>query len=167
MTCEQVRSRLSWLLDGELEPVEAASVTEHARGCGKCGSLLAEMEACDDEIRGALAAANPRKGFTRRVVEAADRPRLTWRRALASVAAAFLVALGLGSLYVNTRHVPPLKVAVHGGSRFHADSMGALRVFVTNAHDAAPVAQAMVKVFLAGALVGELDRKSTRLNSSH
>ena len=80
MTCEQVRSRLSWLLDGELEPSEAEELRRHARDCGKCGALFAEMQACDDEIRGALAAATPGKGFARRVVEAAGRSRVAWKR---------------------------------------------------------------------------------------
>ena len=41
MTCEQVRSRLSWLLDGELEAAEASALRAHAQDCGKCGALLA------------------------------------------------------------------------------------------------------------------------------
>jgi hypothetical protein len=155
MSCEQVRSRLSWLLDGELEPSEAAELRRHARECGKCGALLAEMKACDDEIRGALAAANPGDGFTRRVVEAARRRRHAWKRIVLSIAASFFIALGLGSFYVNTRHAPPLQVAILGGSRFHADSMGALRVFVTDGRSLTPVPRALVKVFLAGAAVGE------------
>src|SRR5437867_4188835 len=132
MTCEQVRSRLSWLLDGELEAAEASELRAHAQDCGSCGALLAELKACDEEIRGALAGAHPRQGFTRRVVEAAGRPSFSWKRILAGVAAAFFIALGVSSLYVNTRHAAPLQVAVHGGLRFHADSMGALRVFVTD-----------------------------------
>jgi hypothetical protein len=113
------------------------------------------MEACDDEIRGALAAAAPGKGFTRRVVEAARRRRPSWKRVLFSAAASFFVALALGSFYVNTRQAMPLEVSVLGGSRFHADSMGALRVFVTDPRTYAPVPRALVKVFLAGAAVGE------------
>jgi len=155
MTCDQVKSRLSWLLDGELEPSEADEIRRHARDCGKCGALLAEMKACDDEIRGALAAARPAQGFTRRVVQAAGRTRSSWRRNLLSVAASFFAVLALGSLYVNTRTTPPLQVALHGGSRFHADSMGALRIFVTDARTTAPVPHALVKVFLAGTAVGE------------
>ncbi len=155
MTCDQVRSRLSWLLDGELEPSEAEEIRRHTRDCGKCGALLAEMTACDDEIRGALAAARPAKGFTRRVVAAAAQRRPSWRRIVLSVAASFFAVLALGSLYVNTRTTPPLQVALHGGSRFHADSMGALRLFVTDARTYAPVPHALVKVFLAGTPVGE------------
>jgi anti-sigma factor RsiW len=155
MTCEQVRSRLSWLLDGELEPSEAEEIQRHVGECGKCDALLAEMKACDEEIRGALAAARPAKGFTRRVVQAAGRRSRPWMRVVFSVAASFFIALGLGSLYVNTRTTPPLQVALHGGSRFHADSMGALRVFVTDARTYAPVPHAAVKVFLAGTSVGE------------
>jgi anti-sigma factor RsiW len=57
MTCEQVRSRLSWLLDGEIDPAEASAVRAHAADCGKCGALLAELSANDQEIRAALSAA--------------------------------------------------------------------------------------------------------------
>src|SRR6185503_6547557 len=155
MTCEQVRSRMSWLLDGELDPTEASAVRAHAAECGKCGALLAEMTSNDDEIRSALAAAKPREGFTRRVVAAAGRKPLSWKRLVVSIAASFFLALCLASVYVNTRTAAPLQVAVHGGQAFHADSMGALRVFVTDAGRAAPVAQAAVQVFLAGSPVGE------------
>jgi hypothetical protein len=155
MTCDQVRSRLSWLLDGELEPSEAEALRRHALECGKCGALLAEMEACDKEIRGALAAARPSQGFPQRVVDAAGRRRQAWRRGLLAIAASFLALLAAGSMYVNTRVAPPLQVSLLGGSRFHADSMGALRVFVTDARTFRPVPKALVKVFLAGAVVGE------------
>jgi len=155
MTCEQVRSRLSWLLDGELDPTEASAVRAHARDCGKCGPLLAEMTANDEEIRSALADVKPREGFTRRVVAAAGRKRMSWKRLVASVAAAFFLALCLSSVYVNTRSADPLEVRIHGSPSFHADSMGALRVFVTDAAHAVPVAQAAVQVFLAGSPVGQ------------
>jgi len=46
-------------------------------------------------------------------------------------------------------------VDVHGGLRFHADSMGALRIFVMNAAAAAPVANAAVRIFLAEKAVGD------------
>src|SRR6185436_12690069 len=130
MTCEQARSRLSWLLDGELDPAEASAVKAHAAECGKCGALLAEMTANDQEIRAALADVKPREGFTRRVVQAAGRKPMPWRRLVASVAASFFLALCLASVYVNTRSADPLEVRIHGGQSFHADSMGALRVFV-------------------------------------
>ena len=55
MTCDQVRSRLSWLLDGELDPTEGSAVRAHAAECGKCDALLSEMSANDQEIRSALA----------------------------------------------------------------------------------------------------------------
>jgi hypothetical protein len=160
MTCERVRSRLSWLLDGELEPSEAEEIRRHARDCGKCGALLAEMQACDAVIRGALAAAAPAPGFTRRVVEAAGRRRGAWKRVVFSVAASFFIALSLGSFYVNTRTAPPLQVVLRGGSRFHADSMGALRVLVTDARNFAPVPHALVRVFLAGTAVGQFATNS-------
>jgi hypothetical protein len=155
MTCDEVRSRFSWLLDGELESGEAALLRSHVRECEKCAALLAEMKACDEEIRSALAQARPGPGFTRRVVEASGRRRIVWQRVLVSVAAAFFIALGLGSYIVNSRRAAPLQVAVHGGSRFHADSMGALRVFVSDATTSAPVSQALVRVFLAGTSVGQ------------
>lgn len=155
MTCDQVRSRLSWLLDGELDSTEAAAVRAHAAGCGKCGALLAEMTGNDEEIRAALADAKPSQGFAGRVVAAAGRKRPSWRRVVAAVAASFFIALALASAYVNTRTADPLQVRVHGSQAFHADSMGALRVFVTDAVRVMPVAQASVHVFLAGSPVGD------------
>src|SRR5262245_13576396 len=155
MTCEQVRSRLSWLLDGELDPTEASAVRAHAQECGKCAALLAEMKANDEEIRSALADVKPREGFTRRVVEAAAR-RASWKRAALSIAASFLIGLGVISIYLNTRTPSPLQISVHGGQAFHADSLGALRVFVADASRARPVAAALVKVYLAGSPVAGL-----------
>ena len=111
MTCEQVRSRLSWLLDGELDPPEAAAVRAHAEQCGKCGALLAEMKATDEEIRGALEAAKPGPEFARRVVAAAGRKPFSWTRVVIGTAASLFIALALGSFYVNTRSAPPLQVA--------------------------------------------------------
>src|SRR5436190_1131673 len=113
MTCEQVRSRLSWLLDGELDPAEASAVRAHAAECGKCGALLAEMTSNDEEIRSALATARPREGFTRRVVQAAGRKRVSWFRIVGSIAASILIVLGIVSVWVNTRTAAPLQIAVH------------------------------------------------------
>jgi uncharacterized protein YfaS (alpha-2-macroglobulin family) len=155
MTCEQVRSRLSWLLDGELDPTESSAVRAHAAECGKCGALLAEITGNDQEIRAALADAKPTEGFTRRVVAAAARRRPSWRRVVGALAASFLLALSLAAVYVNTRTPDPLQIRVHGSPAFHADSLGALRVFVTDAPRAMPVAQAAVHVFLAGSPVGD------------
>lgn len=155
MTCEQVRSRLSWLLDGELEAAEANAVRAHAASCGKCGALLAELEACDAELRGAFASAAPREGFAARVAGKAQRRPASWRRILVGVAASFFIALGVTSIYVNTRRAVPLQVAVHGGLSFHADSMGALRLFVTDATRSEPVARALVRVWLGGFPVGD------------
>ncbi|HLY08332.1 MAG TPA: alpha-2-macroglobulin family protein [Planctomycetota bacterium] len=154
MTCERIRARLSWLLDGELEAEEEAAVRAHAQSCPSCGPLLAELQACDEDIRGALAGAQPRPEFARRVAQAAVRKPLSWSRLALGAAAGFLILLGSTSLYVNTREAPPLTVAVHGGQRFHADSMGALRVFVTNAVTSLPIAQASVRVAIAGNPVG-------------
>jgi hypothetical protein len=154
MNCEGIRSRLSWLLDGELPADEAAAVRAHAAACPACGPLLAELRAADEEIRAALAGAQPRGDFAGRVARAAGRKPLSWRRLALGIAAGFFICLGGTSLYVNTREAPPLDVAVHGGKSFHADSMGALRIFVTNAATSVPIARAAVRVAIAGHPVG-------------
>jgi anti-sigma factor RsiW len=155
MTCDQIRSRLSWLLDGELDPTEAAAVRAHADSCAACKALFADLRACDGEIRSALADAQPRAGFPERVLAASRRKPLSWKRVALGLAAGFILSLGLTSLYVNTRTAPALSVVLHGGESFHADSMGALRVFVTNAVTSLPIAGAPVRILLAGSPVGD------------
>ncbi len=155
MTCEEVRSKLSWYVDGELPPAEAEAVREHARACESCGARLAETRAVDDEIRGALAKVGPSAGFARRVVSAARPARSPWPLRIGIAAAAILAILGGTSVYVNSMEAPPLQVVLHGGEQFHADSMAALRLFVTNASAGSPVAGAAVRVLLDGKEVGK------------
>src|SRR6185295_4647354 len=93
MTCEQIRSRLSWLLDGELDAAEADAVRAHAATCDKCGPLLAELKATDAEIRAALLAVRPRSDFPQRVVAAAMKKPLSPKRLLVGLAAGFFILL--------------------------------------------------------------------------
>ncbi len=154
MTCEEVRSRLSWYVDGELPEAEAEVVREHARACESCGTRLAEMRAVDDEIRGALLKVKPSAGFARRVTSAARPARSPWPLRVGIAAAALFALLGGTSIYVNSMEAPPLQIVLHGGESFHADSMAALRLFVRNASAGHPVAGAAVRVLLADKEVG-------------
>jgi anti-sigma factor RsiW len=155
MTCEEVLSRLSWYLDEELGMREAEAVREHLGGCAPCAARLRELRACDREIEAAVRDLRPSAGFAARVVAAARPKPSPWPRRLAAAAAVLLLALGGSAAYVNSLEAPPLVVSVLGGPSFHADSMGALRVFVTHAATNLPVARAAVRVLLGGAELGK------------
>jgi uncharacterized protein YfaS (alpha-2-macroglobulin family) len=154
MTCEEVRSKFSWYVDGELAEAEAEAVREHARACESCGARLAEMREVDDEIRGALLR-GPSAGFARRVASAVRPRRSAWPLRLGIAAGILFALLGGTSIYVNSMEAPPLQVVLHGGESFHADSIAALRLFVSNASLGSPVAGAAVRVMLAGKEVGK------------
>jgi hypothetical protein len=161
MTCEEVRSKLSWYVDGELPQAEAEALREHARACESCGRRLEETRAVDDEIRGALLAVKPSAGFARRVSSAARPARPRWPLRLAVAAAALFALLGGVTVYVNGMEAPPLQVFLHGGEDFHADSIAALRLFVLDASAGRPVAGAAVRVLLAGREVGKFTTGSS------
>lgn len=155
MNCETIRTRLSWLLDGELGAREAEEIRAHAASCPSCSALLAEMKACDNEIRTALSASQPSAGFAGRVILAASHRKVVWKRVAVGVAASLFIGLGLISLYVNTRAPSLLSVKVLGSPAFHADSMGALRVFVLNGATEQPIRDALISLFLAGTPLGQ------------
>jgi hypothetical protein len=155
MTCEEVRPRLSGYLDDELPPREADAVRQHLSGCEPCRALHTDFRDADREIREAVKDALPPAGFSARVAAAARPPASPWAKRLALAAAALALLLAGSAVWVNTLEAPPLVVAVHGAESFHADSLGALRVLLTHASSGSPVAQAAVRVYLAGKEVGK------------
>ena len=155
MTCEEARLRISWWIDGELDESGLRELQEHLAACERCAAVHGEYAANDDRLREALGKVGPSKGFRSRVVtQSRKRKPRPWLRRLAMAAAGLFAVLGAAWAYVNTMAAPLLVVQVHGGGSFHADSMGALRVFVTNASSGLPVAGAAVRVFLANSEVG-------------
>ncbi len=154
MTCEEVRPKLSGTLDDEVSPRDAEAVREHLAACERCRGILSDFRDADVEIRRALKDAKPSLGFASRVARAARRPSSPWVKRLALAAAAAALLLGGSAVWVNSLEAPPLVVAIHGAESFHAGSMGALRVLLTNASTGSPVAQAAVRILLAGKEVG-------------
>jgi anti-sigma factor RsiW len=163
MTCDEVLKKLSWHIDGELPGEEVQAVGAHLLECAACRAEKEALLGADAAIRAALVGSKPARGFAGRVVAAASaapakpaavRPWPAWLKRVARVAALVLIALGLSTLYVNTLTASPLAVDVSGGDSFHADSMAALRVLVSNGATRLPVAGASVRVALAGAEIG-------------
>ena len=92
MTCEDVRTKLTAYLDGELEGDRGSAIRGHLRGCDACRGMAADEAALRDELR-ALPPLDPPhtlwSGIQRRLAaeEVADSDRPAWRRALARFAA--------------------------------------------------------------------------------
>ncbi len=92
MTCDDVRTKLTAYLDGELEGDRGSAIRGHLRGCDGCRGMAADEAALRDELR-ALPPLDPPHtlwtGIQRRLAaeEVADSDRPAWRRALARFAA--------------------------------------------------------------------------------
>jgi hypothetical protein len=91
VTCEDVRTKLTAYLDGELEGDRGSAIRGHLRGCDACRGMAADEAALRDELR-ALPPLDPPHtlwtGIQRRLAaeEVADSDRPAWRRALARFA---------------------------------------------------------------------------------
>lgn len=80
MKCEDVRPKLSWYVDGELDYDARRQVAEHAGLCGECGAILREYLECGEEVSESLAGVRAPRGLGRRVMEAvASGDREWWR----------------------------------------------------------------------------------------
>ncbi|MHC4606211.1 MAG: anti-sigma factor family protein [Planctomycetota bacterium] len=100
MKCDDFRSVMQELLDGELDAQRAREAEDHAAECLQCASALSkarrDLERVEDAVRGAVEPLRPnearRRDFVGRFARSkARRPELAvWAAALA---AAFLVAL--------------------------------------------------------------------------
>src|SRR5580698_9211470 len=92
VTCEDVRTKLTAYLDGELEGDRGSAIRGHLRGCDACRGMAADEAALRDELR-ALPPLDPPhtlwSGIQRRLAaeEVADSDRPAWRRAVARFAA--------------------------------------------------------------------------------
>lgn len=88
MNCEDVRSKLTAYLDGELEDNRGSAVRGHLRGCDTCRAMATDEAALRDGLR-ALPPLDPPNalwsGIQARLAaeEVADSERPAWRRALA------------------------------------------------------------------------------------
>jgi anti-sigma factor RsiW len=88
VNCEDVRSKLTAYLDGELEDNRGSAVRGHLRGCDACRAMAADEAALRDGLR-ALPPLDPPNalwsGIQARLAaeEVADSERPAWRRALA------------------------------------------------------------------------------------
>lgn len=110
-SCEQYEIDLSSLIDGELSPVEASEVLEHALGCPGCADFFRaarRVEGAAERLRAADGALDPaRADELWHAVESRSAASRTDAPAAAAVSprgrtlrAAALVALGLGGGYL-------------------------------------------------------------------
>lgn len=92
MKCDDVRSKLTAYLDGELEDTRGSAVRGHLRGCDACRAMASDEAELRDGLR-ALPPLDPPNalwsGIQARLAaeEVADSERPGWRRALTRVAA--------------------------------------------------------------------------------
>jgi hypothetical protein len=92
VNCDDVRSKLTAYLDGELEDTRGSAVRGHLRGCEACRAMASDEAALRDGLR-ALPPLDPPNalwsGIQARLAaeEVADSERPGWRRALTRIAA--------------------------------------------------------------------------------
>jgi len=132
MNCQQAKTRLDTLLDGELDASEASSLRMHLRSCPACSAELVERETLRPLVRQALDCHAVPPGLAddvRRRLRGASRPaRSAWRHALA--AGLLTVGIGLGWLLhatlwpsVSTVARSPEKYVYHINHSDHADAV--------------------------------------------
>lgn len=107
LECRRLRNRIDAFIDNELSTSEREEMLRHAKQCPECGKLLNEyqdmlslMQKMDEETVIPPEAAQAWRSAVRDEAEHTRRSASRgWTRALGSVAAAFIVLLGVTGLY--------------------------------------------------------------------
>lgn len=101
--CSPVRELLPELALGIATGDDRARALEHLPGCPSCRRALGELTEVADELLVGGPVREPPVGFESRVVARLFQARPSRRRWLAAAAAAALLGLGAGAVYVGTR----------------------------------------------------------------
>lgn len=120
MTCENLQSRLSAYLDGELSGRDMLAVRSHVHECPECAQVL-EIERTMKEALASLPAVEPPADFEARLMNAVfdSQPKTTrvWRLGAALVATS-AVACAATLVYLRVSHSAPQTVATGDNGRF-------------------------------------------------
>jgi CD109 antigen len=147
MTCDEVRPRLSWVLDGEAPDLEP-----HLAECPACRAELEKLRKADRLLAQAADRFAPRRRSV--VPRFGRRARLRLAgRWIAAVASVLLVGFVAVWSWVNERTADPEEVLIFGSERWVAGTTGVLRVVVRDAGTQAPVAGARVRARLGDSQV--------------
>jgi len=96
--CERIRLLLSLQIDGEATPAQVREVAEHVPDCADCRAARAVDQAVRAHMEAALATIPPGQ-IASLVLHQAARARSAGRFAMASAAAAVLIAVTAGLLF--------------------------------------------------------------------
>jgi len=171
MNCQQSRTLLDRLLDGELEAHAASKLRAHLRSCPACATELADRESLRPLVRQALqgqpAPADLADKLRQRLHQTSTTRQPAWRHALAAGVLAIGIGLGwilhavlLPTVTTTTAHNAE-KYVYHINSSEHAD------VVLQNIRfhlEARPEAKFIVVTHNEGVdflLQGAIDRKGT------
>lgn len=116
-TCDQLDALLPDYLEGTLAGTDRAAVEGHARGCARCGALLADLAAIAHDAAG-LPDLAPSRDLWAGIAERIEAPviplapapmagrgaRRRWSGPWLAAAAALLVSLSTGITFLATRH---------------------------------------------------------------
>ncbi|MDO4740747.1 MAG: DUF4349 domain-containing protein [Eubacteriales bacterium] len=116
LECRRFRNRIDAFIDNELSSSEREEMLRHAQQCPECGKLLSEyqdmlslMQKMDEETEIPQEAAQAWRSAVRDEAEHTRRSASRgWVRALVSVAAAFVLLLGVTGLYRSGVGLPSL-----------------------------------------------------------
>ncbi len=106
-TCDDIRLKLSALLDNELPPDEATELRDHLQSCEACGQQWRSLQSLDDQLKNLLKIEDvPQKvaGIQQAATvqpaqrNSSGRSLLRWATVIAAVAATILFA------FIATRH---------------------------------------------------------------
>lgn len=131
LECRRFRNRIDAFIDNELSTSEREEMLRHAQQCPECGKLLREyqdilslMQKMDEETVIPPEAAQAWRSAVRDEAEHTRRSASRgWMRALGTVAAAFVVLLGVTGLY-RSGYAPSLIHQKNDGTYFTVSETG-------------------------------------------
>ena len=146
LECRRFRNRIDAFIDNELSTSEREEMLRHAQSCPECGKLLKEyqdmislMPKIDEETVIPTEAAQAWRSAVRDEAEHTRRSaNRGWLRALGTVAAAFVVLIGVTGLYRSGYNPASYKNAGYDGANYamtgdyYAEESG---VMLTAAYD--------------------------------
>lgn len=127
LECRRFRNRIDAFIDNELSPSERDEMLRHAESCPECGKLLKEyqdmlfmLQKMDEETVIPQEAAQAWRSAVRDEAEHTRRSaNRGWLRALGTVAAAFVVLIGVTGLYRNGYNPTSYKNAGYDGGSYN------------------------------------------------
>lgn len=171
LECRRFRNRIDAFIDNELSTSEREEMLRHAQSCPECGKLLKEyqdmisfMQKIDEET---VIPAEAAQAWRSTVRDEAEHTRRSanrgWLRALGTVAAAFVVLIGVTGLYRSGYNPASYKNAGYDGGNYiitedrYAEESG---IMLTAANASAP-RTAMIEADGAVAGSGEAIQKTS------